>query len=250
MIAIASVVLVITPISWILLHQPQNDDADASEPLVTRTDDTYVTPTTKPSTPPVPRPTTPKATPTPTPTDSATPTSTPSTTEPTDDPTTAPTEQGTTAPTAPPSTQRPTKTKPSTTTSTSPPPPVADGGMTADELQLFNMLDSARTSNGCAPLEQDPNLTDRARSDATSRTKSDSKLNASGASMTAAGGDEWTAQDAYNQMMAQSKSTVLNCNLTTLGVGKAVKPYCDSIGLFGICIGSTVNRVSWVADFT
>jgi uncharacterized protein YkwD len=248
LIAIASVVLVITPISWILLHQPQNDDADASVPIVTRTDDTYVTPTTMPtaSTPPVPRPTTPKATPTPTPTDSATPTATPST-EPTDDPTTAPTEQGTTAPTAPPPPQRPTK-KPSTTTA--PPPPAVDGEMTADELQLFNMIDSTRTSNGCAPLEQDPDLTGRARNDATSRAKSDSKLNASGSSMTAAGGDEWTAQQAYNQMMAQSKSTVLNCNLTTLGVGKAVKPYCDSIGLFGICIGSTVNRVSWVADFT
>jgi len=235
---------VITPISWILLHQPQNDDADASEPLVTRTDDTYVTPTA--TTPPVTRPTTPKATPTPTPTDSATPTSTPSTTEPTDDPTTAPTEQGTTAPTAPPSTQRPTKTKPSTTMSTSPPPPAADGQMTADELQLFNMIDQARISNGCAPLEQDPNLTDRARSDATGRTKSDSKLNASGASMTAAGGDEWTAQDAYNQMMAQSKSTVLNCNLTTLGVGKAEKEYCKVL----LCLTGTTDRVSWVADFT
>jgi hypothetical protein len=93
-------------------------------------------------------------------------------------------------------------------------------------------------------------VTDGARSDATKRSKSASKLNASGSSMSAAGGDEWSAQDAYNQMMSQSRSTVLNCNLTTLGVGKAATPHCNAIDLFGFCVGSEVDRVSWVADFT
>ena len=82
LIAIASVILVITPISWILLHEPQSDQADASVPYVTRDDDTYITastdpvvdttdapPTAVPSTPPTPgqTPTTPGVTPTLTP---------------------------------------------------------------------------------------------------------------------------------------------------------------------------------------
>jgi uncharacterized protein YkwD len=248
LIAIASVVLVITPISWILLHQPQNDDADASVPIVTRTDDTYVTPTTKPaaSTPPVPRPTTPKATPTPTPTDSATPTSTPSTSEPTRVPTTGPTEQGTTAPTATPSTRRPTATPSTTSTPTAPPPPADDGNMKTNELALFNLIDEARQSNGCAPLQRDSDVTAGARGDADNRAESGS-VNASGSSMSAAGGDNWTAQKAFNQMMSQSRSTILNCGLKTLGVGFGTAPHCTVEVLW--CL-SSADRNAWVADFT
>jgi uncharacterized protein YkwD len=244
LIAIASVVLVITPISWILLHQPQNDDADASEPLVTRTDDTYVTPTTKPTatTPPVTRPTTPKATPTPTPTDSATPTSTPSS-EPTRVPTTGPTDQGTQAPTDPPSTRRPTTTTPTPTT---PPPPADDGNMKANELALFNLIDEARQDNGCAPLQRETDLTVGARSDAGDRAESGS-VNATGSSMSAAGGDNWTPQKAFNQMMSQSRSTIMNCGLTTLGVGFGTAPHCTVEVLW--CL-SEADRNAWVADFT
>jgi hypothetical protein len=120
--------------------------------------------------------------------------------------------------------------------------------MTADELKLFNMIDDARVSNGCAPLEQDPDLTDAARSDAADRAESGA-VNSSGSSKSTAGGNSWTAQQAYDQMMAQSKSTVLNCNLKTLGVGKETYKYCTT-DLLGICIGSRPTRVAWVADFT
>jgi hypothetical protein len=259
-VAIASVVLVITPISWILLHQPQNDPADASVPMVTRTDDTYITPSTKPVVaPPTPQPSTPptatpSATPTPTPTDSATPTETPSTT-PTDDPTATPTDgrkttEPTTAPTSPGrtvSTRRPTT--PPTTTQPPPPPPDADGGMNSDELQLFNLIDNARVNAGCARLEQDPGLTDAARADAGNRAESGATNSASGSASTA-GGDNWSAQQAFNQMMAQSKSTVLNCGLTTLGVGRKSAKYCNAINLLGFCVGSKPTRVAWVADFS
>ncbi|WP_433166145.1 CAP domain-containing protein [Kribbella sp. CA-247076] len=250
----------ITPISWILLHEPQNDEADASLPIVTRTDDTYVTPTTKPvvnpptskvSTPPATTPTA-TPTPTPTPTDSATPTSTPSTADPTEAPTSKSTEDGPTPTTSSrptPTPDRTTATRPTAppTTNTPPPPPARDGGMNGDELQLFDLIDQARVANGCVPLEQDPGLTQGARSDAAGRSESASKLNASGSSMTAAGGDEWSPQRAYDQMMAQSRSTVLNCDLKTLAVGKGITSYCKVL----LCLnGRRTDRVSWVADFT
>lgn len=266
MIAIASVLVVVSPISWILLHQPQNDDADASEPLVTRTDDTYITPTTKPViAPPSSRVTTtptvpPTATPTHTPTNSASPTTTPTTTPTertsTDAPTTAPTEAPTsTGATNIPSTTQtqtthppvPTQTK-TTTVPPPPPPPARDGGMNGDESQLFDMLDNVRRQNGCAPLEQDPNLTGSARSDALNRARSGS-TNSTGSSKSTAGGDDWSAQQAYDQIMAQSRSTVLNCGLTTLGVGRKTHQYCKS-PVLGLCLGATPTRVAWVADFS
>lgn len=269
MIAVVSVLVVITPISWILLHQPQNDPADASIPMVTRTDDTYITPSTKaavatpsakvsktPTVTPTATPTaTPTDTPTATPTDSptGTPTDTP-TRESTQNPTTAPTSAPTTRPTtAPPSPGRTvTTTKPPPTTpppTTPPPPPARDGGMDSNELQLFDMIDSARKNAGCAPLEQDPGLTNGARSDAKSRAKSGA-TNSSGSSKSTAGGDNWSAQQAYDQMMAQSRSTILNCGLTTLGVGRVGVPHCTSIDLLGLCIGSKPTRYAWVADFS
>ncbi|WP_460666889.1 CAP domain-containing protein [Kribbella swartbergensis] len=121
--------------------------------------------------------------------------------------------------------------------------------MTAEELQLFDMIDAARVENGCAPLEQDPSLTDGARSDADERAESGA-VNSSGSSKTTAGGNSWTAQQAYNQMMTQSRSVVLNCNLDTLGVGRETARYCSRFNLFGICIGTWNTRVAWVADFS
>ncbi len=121
--------------------------------------------------------------------------------------------------------------------------------MNSDELELFNLIDSARVTNGCARLEQDPGLTDGARSDASNRADSGA-VNSAGGSSTTAGGDSWSAQQAFNQMMAQSKSTVLNCGLTTLGVGRETTKYCEG-GLLGSCIGARrPTRVAWVADFS
>ncbi|MGW6278246.1 hypothetical protein [Kribbella sp. NPDC055071] len=268
MIAIASVIIVITPISWILLHQPQNDPADASVPIVTRTDDTYITPSAKSVVAtPTPHPsttaptTTPTTTPTGTPTDSATPTTVPTTTGPTDAPTTAPTrgrltEAPTTQPTDPGSTTPPDQPTPTAPTPTStrttnnpPPPPVQDGDMDSDEIQLFNLIDNARVNNGCRRLEQDPNLTRGAESEAGDRANSGS-VNSSGSSKSTAGGNSWSAQQAYDQIMAQSRSTVLNCGLTTLGVGRDTHQYCTAVDLLGICLGSKPTRVAWVADFS
>lgn len=121
--------------------------------------------------------------------------------------------------------------------------------MTADELRLFDLIDAARVDKGCAPLEQDPNLTGGARSEADDRADSGS-VNSYADSKTTAGGNSWTAQQAYDQMMAQSRSVVLNCNLKTLGVGRETARYCSDFNLLGFCIGSKPTRVAWVADFT
>jgi hypothetical protein len=121
--------------------------------------------------------------------------------------------------------------------------------MNSDELQLFNLIDNARVNAGCARLEQDPGLTDAARADAGNRAESGATNSASGSASTA-GGDNWSAQQAFNQMMTQSKSTVLNCGLTTLGVGRKSAKYCNAINLLGICLGSKPTRVAWVADFS
>ena len=256
MIAIASVLLVITPISWILLHQPQNDEADASIPIVTRTDDTYITPSAKPAvaTPSakvtVPPTATPTATPTNTPseTPSATPTNTPTNT-PTDTPTTKSSKSPTTAPTSAPTTQpttaptSPGRTVPTPTptkTTTTPPPPV-DGGMDANEQQLFDLIDNARADNGCARLKEDPSLTSGARSTAQSRATSGDNLNGSSGSQVGAGGDGMTAQQAYNQLMKKYKSQVLDCGRTTLGVGMKSADH-DTGMLCPLICGSTAPQ--------
>jgi hypothetical protein len=266
LIAVASVIVVITPISWILLHQPQNDPADASIPMVTRTDDTYITPSTKPAvstpsarvtpTPTVPPTGTPTVTPTNTP--SATPTTSP-TDSPTDTPTGTPTRESTrnptTAPTSAPSSSDPTTaptspgrtvttTKPSPTpTETTPPPPV-DGRMNSTEKQLFDLIDNARVNNGCARLQQDPSLTKTAEGTAGSRAKTGSGMDDSSGSQVGAGGDNMTAQQAYNRLMSTSRATVLSCSLTTLGVGFGTKEHCALI----IVVCS--DRNAWVANFS
>jgi hypothetical protein len=122
--------------------------------------------------------------------------------------------------------------------------------MNSDELQLFDMIDNARVTHGCARLEQDPSLTNGARSDAASRAQSGS-TNSAGGSNSTAGGDKWSAQQAFDQMMAQSRNTILNCGLTTLGVGRAGFPHCKSpVNVFGVCLGAKPTRVAWVADFS
>jgi hypothetical protein len=200
-------------------------------------------PTTHPNTPPTVPPT---ATPTPTPTDSATPTETPSTASPTDDPTATPTDRKTTEPTtAPTSPGRTVSTKrPTTSPTTTPPPPPVDGKMTGDELQLFNLIDNARVDNGCARLKQDPNLTASARAEAGDRALSGNNLD----SGTGAGGDNMTAQQAFDRMMNNSRSTILNCGLTTLGVGAQGSPHDSGVLCPLLC--SKKTRVAWVADFS
>ncbi|GAA1557737.1 hypothetical protein GCM10009789_08930 [Kribbella sancticallisti] len=262
LVALGTVVLVITPISWILLHEPQSDQADASVPYVTRDDDTYLepsnepvvdTPTPAPDDSPTPTPEQTTGTPTPTPSKTPTPGQTPSTT-PTDGPTTtAPTDgPGTTsAPTRPPTTEDPKPSSspsstPSTPRTTTPPPPADDGNMEAAEQELFTLVDNARVERGCQPLERDSNLTGGARSEAGDRAES-GQLSGTTSSKAAAGGKGMTAKAAFDRLKSDSSGTLFNCGLDELGVGRAEADYCSS-KLLGLCVG-TSTRVAWVADF-
>jgi cytoskeletal protein RodZ len=259
LLAIAVLLLVLAPISWILLQQPNSNETDASIPYVTGGDDRYVTtsnepvaatssPVPSPSATPTPDDTT--GTPTPTPTHSPTPGKSP-TRRPTAGPTSVPTDGPTVAPTDQP-TRAGSKVKPTPSKTARPKPtstptastPADDGSMSPEELQLFTLIDNARKDKGCATLQRNTNLTVGARTDAGSRAES-GKVSASGSSMAAAGGDDWSAQTAFNRMMKQNSSVILNCGLTTLGVGRGTAPH-DVCFLF-LC--STKTRVGWVAAF-
>ncbi|MFI5729676.1 hypothetical protein ACIA49_06095 [Kribbella sp. NPDC051587] len=251
LVAIAAVLLVITPISWILLHQPQNDEADASIPI--SRDDSYATPTTKPVDAPTTPPKSPKtppvsptAPPTGTPTSSVTPTA-PPTGGPTDTPTTAPTTGTSTTPSIPKNTDEPRPTTtPTNTPPPPPPPPTDDGSMEKDELQLFNSINSARVNHGCQQLKRDSSLTRDARSDANERARNDTVNKGNTSSRATAGGDGMSASKAYDAMMKNNPDTVLDCSLTTMGVGRGDADY-KTCTLLLFC--STHNRVGWVATF-
>ncbi|NEA31588.1 hypothetical protein G3I17_07910 [Streptomyces sp. SID13031] len=266
--AIGTVILVITPISWILLHQPQSNEADASVPYVTRDDDTYIKTSTKPvvATPSATTPgSTPSGTPTsatPTPTDTpSTPGQTPSTT-PTDGPSTTPTSGPTDGPTAgptdgpstqtpqvPPNSQQPTNTPsstPSSTPSTStPPPPTDDGDMSGEEVELFSLVDNQRVENGCAPLRRNSSLSGGAGAEADDRAESNSY--SSGSSKASTGGKDMTAKTAFSRLMDNSSGTLLDCGLRELGVGRGDAKFCNAL----ICLGSVgqATRYAWVVDF-
>ena len=260
LVALGTVMLVITPISWILLHEPQADQADASVPYVTRDDDTYIDSSTKPviATPSVP---TPDDSPTPdqptgTPKPSATPTAgkTPSA-SPTDTPTSAPTDgPGTTStPSDPPETNdpepsnSPSNTPSSSPTKTTPPPPADNGSMRAEEEELFSLVDNERVERGCTPLQRDSGLTGGARQDAGTRA-GNGDVSGSDSSMAAAGGDGVdTAKEAFSKLMSKNSSTILNCGLDELGVGHRQAQYCSK-SLLGLCLDNS-NRDAWVVDF-
>ncbi|WP_246485981.1 hypothetical protein [Kribbella qitaiheensis] len=259
MVAIGTVMLVITPISWILLHEPQSDQADASIPYITRDDDTYITASNEPvvattgprsTTKPTPgaTPTKPTRTPSATPTPGDDPTRTPSvhpTTVPTDGPgdeTSTPTDEPTRSgeshgpkPTAVPS--KPPATPPSTQ------PPADDGSMNGDEQQLFSLIDDARVQNGCAPLRRDSNLTGGARTEAGGRAKSND-MSSTGASKASTGSEDMSAQAAFDRLKNESSGTLMNCGLHELGAGRGTTTYRTCV-----LICSNHTRVAWVADF-
>jgi uncharacterized protein YkwD len=260
LVAIGTVILVITPISWILLHEPQSDQADASIPYVTRDDDTYITASNEPvvqtsDTPSTSTPT-PRATPTkPTRTPSVTPTpGDHPTTTPSDHPTTVPTDgpgDDTTTPTVEPTRSGQSHTpKPPADPSkppTQPPaqPPADDGNMTADEQQLFTLIDNARVQNGCASLRRNSDLTGGARGDAGDRADS-GDVSSTEQSKASTGGEDMSAQAAFDRLKSRSSSTLLNCGLHELGVGRGTATY-RTCAIFVIC--STHTRVAWVAHF-
>jgi hypothetical protein len=118
--------------------------------------------------------------------------------------------------------------------------------MSPEELQLFTLIDNARTDQGCAPLQRNSSLSGSAQSDADQRAKS-GNVSDGGSSMASAGGDNWTAQTAFNRMMDQNSGTILNCGLHELGVGRGTSNHC-TVKLVFACLGSA-DRVGWVADF-
>jgi uncharacterized protein YkwD len=255
MVAIATVMLVITPISWILLHSPQSDNADASIPYITRDDDSYITAsnepvvaTHSPSTKPTPgaEPTKPSPTPTSTPTPGQDPTTTPS-----DHPTTVPTQgpgDDTASPTVGPTRTAESHAPTQTAVPTNPPasrPPTDNGNMNGDEQQLFSLIDDARVQHGCAPLSRNSSLSGGARSDAANRA--DSNDSSTSGSEAAAVGQDMSAQAAFDKLKNQNSGTLLDCGLHELGVGRGDATYqtCGILRLF--C--TTHTRVAWVADF-
>jgi uncharacterized protein YkwD len=270
MVSIGTVILVITPISWILLHQPQSNEADASVPYVTRDDDTYIKSSTKPvvARPSATTPGTPSGTPsagTPSPTGTpTTPGQTPTdgpTTKPTDGPTDGPTTGATDGPTTGatdgPTTKAPDKPNttpthspsntPSSTPSTSTPPPPADSGsMRPEEQELFSLVDNERVDRGCAPLRPNSNLTGGARTDAETRADN-GQVSDSSSSMAAAGGDGVTAKAAFDKLKSQSSNILFNCGLRELGVGQGSAD--RRVGTLCPLVCSTKTRVAWVVDF-
>ncbi|GAB3823710.1 hypothetical protein [Kribbella italica] len=276
LIAIASVILVITPISWILLHQPQSDQADASVPYVTRDDDTYITastdpvvdttdapPTAVPSTPPTPgkTPSTPGVTPpltpgqTPGTPGTADPTTTP-TDGPTGEPTDPPTSGTTTAPPPSSETQNPRPTKTPTRTPTddptpsTPPPNNDDGNMSGAEVELFSLVDNARQDRGCAPLQRNSSLSNGAGSDADTRARN-GQVSDGGNSYAATGGDGMSAKSAFDKLKSERGGTIFNCGLDELGVGRGDSTREEGGALCDLLdVGCTERtRVAWVVDF-
>lgn len=271
LIAVAALLLVSTPIAWVLFRDDGGGlAADDSVPYVTLDDDRYIS--TKDHEEPIADSTRdlPETATTPStsaePTDSPTPSDSPSasksprpTNRPTDVPTGPVTVPATGRPTyGPTATGRPTEsttptvTEPQPTDTTTPSPdgkPTAptpdDGSMTAKELELFRLIDNERAGNGCDPLRRDSDLTATARADAQHRAE-ENELTGSGTSYVAAGGDSMTATAAFDRMISRNAATLTNCNLGTLGVGRGTDTY-RSCTLLLFC--STETRVAWVADF-
>jgi hypothetical protein len=264
LVALASVVVVITPISWILLHEPQSEQADASVPYVSRDDDTYVTASTEPvakkTGPPKAKPTatpTPSRTPkTPTPSDTPTPGET---ARPTDGPTDEPTDQPggdetplpTTGPTrataGPKQTAKPTTATPTPTTPT-PTTPADDGNMSSSELQLFTLIDDARVDKGCSRLDRNSSLSGNAQAEADDRASS-GNVASTGSSKASAGGDDMDdAQAAFDRLKSQSSGTLFDCGMDELGVGVGDSTRRDCALIFLGCSDKT--RYAWVVDFS
>jgi uncharacterized protein YkwD len=119
--------------------------------------------------------------------------------------------------------------------------------MSGNEQQLFSLIDDARAQNGCAPLGRDSNLTNGARDDAGDHAQS-GDVSGSDASKASTGGEDMSAQAAFDRLKNDSSGTLLNCGLRELGVGRATGTYRTCGGLLNLFC-SDHTRVAWVADF-
>jgi len=255
LIAIAALLLVITPIAWILFRGSEgglaaensvpyvtlDDDryqstADHEEPIVDSTPDDIPETATTPSDSPGP-----STSPTPSRLSSESP-------RPTNRPTVIPTGAVTVRPSDRPSTD---PIEPTATTITPSPDPTTtpadDGGMYELEQQLFTLINNERMANGCATLQRNSRLTVASRDDAEDRAE-DNELNDNGGSYVAVGGDGMTAKTAMDRIRSNNPGVLQNCGLKVLGVGRGELRYkAGTLCVIGIC--TTKTRVSWVADF-
>jgi hypothetical protein len=256
LIAIAALLLVITPIAWILFRGSEgglaaensvpyvtlDDDryqstADHEEPIVDSTPDDIPETATTPSDSPGP-----SMSPTPSRLSSESPRPT---NRPTVIPTGAVTVPASTRPSDRPSTD-PTGTP--TTITPSPDPtttPADDGGMHPDEEELFTLINNERMANGCATLQRNTRLTLSSRGDASGRAKRND-LNDNGGSYVAVGGDGMSGKRAMDRIRTNNPRVLQDCDLEVLGVGQGKATY-ESCTFLIICTSKT--RVSWVADF-
>jgi hypothetical protein len=94
-------------------------------------------------------------------------------------------------------------------------------------------------------------LTNAARSTADSRAESGNNLNSGSGSQVGAGGDGVkTAQQAYEQLMKNHKSTILDCSRTTLGIGQEDAQHSTGVLCPVPILCSTTTRYAWVGNFS
>jgi len=118
--------------------------------------------------------------------------------------------------------------------------------MDGNEQQLFDSINNARRDNGCADLKRDTGMTRSAEAEAKQRAEDDTVNKGNTGSKATAGGDNWSASKAFDQMMSKNRATLMNCSLTTMSVGRGTAVY-EHCTLYLICSDRT--RVGWVALF-
>jgi hypothetical protein len=71
-------------------------------------------------------------------------------------------------------------------------------------------------------------------------------MTSGGSSGASTGGKDMTAKTAFDRLMSSNSSTVLDCGLDELGVGRGKAEYCTTQVL--VCL-NTATRYAWVVDF-
>ncbi len=68
-------------------------------------------------------------------------------------------------------------------------------------------------------------MTRSAEAEAERRAENDTVNDGNTGSKATAGGDDWSANKAYDRMMSKNRDTLLNCSLTTMSVGRGTAEY-------------------------
>jgi hypothetical protein len=117
--------------------------------------------------------------------------------------------------------------------------------MTAEEVELFSLVDNKRVESGCSPLHRNSNLTGGARAEADDRART-GQMASAGSSGASTGGKDMTAKAAFDRLMSSNSRTVLDCGRDELGVGQGDAKYCTTQVL--VCL-NTATRNAWVVAF-